>query len=378
MPIVPATTSSNVAYKTLVSLGLACQLFFELKNVERSVWKRIGVRPGDQLRTMQHASSGTSLYRLPSSSSLSPQPISFTPSNAQVTSAVDAITAVSGPLPTVVPVPLSNLTAVDRQLESVGMSLLMAAFNLQLLKVFLLQGRGAEQGTSVNTTLIGQMLFPPTSVIRKVYLMCNALGVMAALKQLTVAICSNQMQAMKAATQGAAAGSGRNCGNNGGSIPAGGAASAAAAAAADPHRSLPLILPSFSFIELIHALFLCPQQGSSAIEMLGQSVIQESADGMGARASATLSTPLSATVSVLRIMAILSAFYWSAHYKYTEGNGIGGAGAAAATDGSPPPLHMPVASAASAAFQSFWRGTGQLASNIKIVACLLVFTKLMA
>ena len=70
-----------------------------------------------------------------------------------------------------------------------------------------------------------------------------------------------------------------------------------------------------------------------------------------------------------RVFALSDICLRAAHYKYTSGAGAprpqmaAHAHASSVSDGAPP---------------SFWRGTSQLASNLKIVACLLVLTKMLA
>ena len=369
VPLIPPTSRVNVVYKTLVSAGLLAQLIFELKNVDRSVWvhsRAVGSSAAGRGGAGGRPANGGMMYKLPSAFSLSPAPINFSsPLHNNANLSANGGVALA-PLVPVLPVAsTSNLTAVDRQLESVGLSLLMLAFNSLMLKVFFQRPLGAP-GEHVSRW--------ECNTVTKVYTVANALGMLGALKGLAVAI--YRERARRRSFE-------RMAQSNNIDLPSAldAPSSAASAATADPQRSLPLLLPSFSFIQLIHALFIYPQSRTRVGEILDASVsaavpagsaaavISKAASDIGSSAasaaSSTDSSSLMSSVPILRVMACLSLFYWNAHYKSVDCNGSGGNGS---TSQRGPALEPP----------SFLRGNTQLAYNCKLVACLLLFTQMMA
>lgn len=329
IPLVPATTRLNVGFKTTVAAGLVAQLVFELKNVDRSVWLRstANASRGQSSAGMTHANSGSSLYRLYGSNfSLSPEPVSQ-PSFAAARPGGFPSNASAGLqqlAPSPFPAATSNLTATDCALESVGMSLLMLAFNSLMLKRFFPQsgpvmGGGGGAGTPA-AAVTGSALSMPT--MTKIYTLCNMVGLLGAFKQLLVAVFTERHARMRAARLREAAAAAASIGRNNtlsapkadesvSSLPA-----ITAPAVEDSRRSLPLILPSFSFIILIHALFMHPQSPSLIdAQLLGPAAAGSTGAVAGIRgvvqsALAQRST-LVGSGAILRVMAVLSAFYWS-------------------------------------------------------------------
>ena len=242
--IVPPTDRFNVAFKLTVSIGLLCQLIFELKNCEKAQYSfskpttRSNLLPRSSSQGLMYASTG---------SSLSPPALR---------------TPISNPLAK--PIQL-NITPVDRQLESVASSLMMFAMNQQILKsYFHREAAQVWESTAV--------LSLPT--ITKIYSACNLAGLFASIKSLLLtAFSSGRLDA----------------------------------SACDPPRSLPLILPSFSFATLIHALFLHPQT-EMVLTVPNQSIVSNVS-----YATPELITKSGSSAPILRIMAILSLYYCQLH-----------------------------------------------------------------
>jgi hypothetical protein len=287
--IVPRTTRFNAMFKALTVCGLALQLVFDLKNCDRTTYS-----PVSRLRNaMSRAGSRATLYRL-GHSSLSPPPIS-SPSPETLTC-----------------VTLSNLTAVDRQLEGLGTSLILCGINLLMLKSYF-RSDAASRAQDGHILSMG--------ALRKAYWAVNMLGVLAAVKRLAVVVFARRL---------------------------GGAAAASDASASDPPRSLPLILPSVSFLQLVHALFLHPQTR----------LAMHAEEGMlGAVSSAP----------ILRAMTLLSVYLWSLHGSYFASIGVNGA-----------PHVRNAASRALGGVSRAWRWDSPIRFNAQMCAAIIIIAKLMA
>jgi hypothetical protein len=296
-PLVPPTSRINRTFKALVAAGLALKLIFELKNVQSSVWVRsVSGHGGSRAASVNNDrdSGADSLYRL-NGSALSPVPLSqqITPTHIASTSSNTvsaAPSSASSPSPmlrsasshTGAAKSVSNLTPIDRQLECVGAGCIMLAMNVLILKRFI--APVVERSTDVPQTAIAastaavaaagkapSSLLSPTTVNR-LYLAANVIGFAATVRNLIVALF-----AARAAQRARLRNNASSADDN--------------SVSAAPHRSLPLLLPSFSYIELIHAL----------LDAGARSRFEVAAD-----------SSLSASMKVLRVMAVLSSFYWSA------------------------------------------------------------------
>lgn len=235
------TTPFHFAYRWVVVVGLVMQMVFELKNTDCVTWSR----PARARNTLPRPSSAVAAFTTAGPSYLSPSPIAATRTGYFVMQSAQ-----------------SNLTVFDRRMESVGSSLIMFAMNQLMLQAFFLRNAASLRGGSMQL---------PTTLITNFYSMCNVTGVLASVKHLLVSIFSRRRLDPSQA---------------------------------DPPRSLPLILPSLSFIQATHALFLRPPAADSPSRASSAAV--GSVDGL---ASSALGGSAGSSAPVLRVMATLSLYY---------------------------------------------------------------------
>ena len=243
--LVSLTSLFNLPFKWTVSIGFLFQLIYEIKNCSRV--SSTTVNRNSSIR-MQQLPSSVDLYTTTGASSLSPAPIS-TPHRS--------VFMLRSPSPP----PASNVTSVDQQLAAVGHSLIMFAINQLILKVYF------------RSTVSQSNLFISFKTIQAIYTSINVLGMLGSVKQLIVAYYGRSHVSSRSFQSDTSALS---------------------------PSSLPMILPSFTFLQLTHALMIRKRRARE--EVVGAMFLALT-DKLGLTPNKVNSAP------ILRVMAIVSLYY---------------------------------------------------------------------
>jgi len=316
----------------------------------------------------------------------------------------------------------SNLTRVDHATQSLASSLIMFAFNSLIIHRFI-SPLIIEPIQRVSLRQLPRAIWQAMPNASKFYMLCNTLGLLAAVRRVTLELIRRRTrhhhqhqhhhQRQPHVASSIHSNTCASVSYNGGEEP-----------------GLPLLLPSFTFMQLVHALFLQRSERINAASMsdgntgaaaaaasagLAVSSLVDELKRKGASqtvkaavkktvaaatttATATPTSELRGMVTPLPIMVLMSFFYWNLHHKHTEGegedvrpmqvqmqngsksDGEGGDGSGSVGMAAHPSSASSSSSSSSSSSRESvpWVWNPHFTYNMKLVACIILFTKLLA